>query len=88
MVFAIYFAFLVAAAIFSLGCEIAMRIRLTRLEVPSEKLLWWRRGGDEVAKAYHELFPASRLPFLRNLVFGVFLGCAAILLVFILLRGR
>jgi hypothetical protein len=72
-------------ALFSIGSEIAMRIRLTKLEVRSEKLSWWgMRGGDEVAATYKEVFPRSRLPFLRNLLFWIFLGCAGVGLALIL----
>jgi len=73
----IVFFIFVALAIFN-GCgEIMMRVRLTKREPPSEKLLWWRRGGDEVASNYQELFPHSFLPRLRNLTFWLFLIFAA-----------
>ena len=79
----IVFFIFVAMAIFN-GCgEIMMRVRLTKRESASEKLLWWRRGGDEVASNYQELFPYSFLPRLRNLTLWLFLIFAAALLAFI-----
>lgn len=84
------FALIVAMTAFflvSLITELTMRIRLTRLEVRSEKLSWWGlRGGDEVAATYKEVFPGSRLPIFRGIVFWVFLGCAVAGLAFIILR--
>ena len=51
--FGVLFSILVGVGILSICGEIVMRIRLTKLELPSEKLLWLRRGGDEVADTYH-----------------------------------
>ena len=81
--FSIAFLFFVVLAILS-GCgEITMRIHLTKREVRSEKFLWWRRGGDEVASAYQELFPHSIIPRFRVFTFWLFLFFAAILLLLI-----
>ena len=81
--FPIVFLFLVVLAILS-GCgEITMRIRLTKRELRSEKLMWWRRGGDEVASTYQELFPHSIIPRFRVFTFWLFLIFAATLLVLI-----
>lgn len=84
--FAIVFAYLVVMALVSQGCELTMRIRLTRLEMRSEKLSWWRRGGDEVAATYRALFPRSRLPFLRAFMFWFFLALAVVFLLTFILR--
>jgi hypothetical protein len=66
------------------GCgEVVMRVRLSKREPPSERLLWWRRGGDEVASSYLELFPRSFLPRLRDFTFWLFLIFAASLLTLI-----
>ena len=84
--FGLLFAILVVAAILSISGEIVMRVRLSRLEVPTERLLWWRRGGDEVASTYQEVFPQSRLPRFRRIFFLVVLALAAALLLSILWR--
>ena len=73
-------AIFVFMAIFNGFGEIMMRVRLSKREPPSEKLLWWRRGGDEVASNYQELFPRSFLPRLRQITFWLFLIFAAALL--------
>lgn len=66
------------------GCgEIMMRVRLSKREPRSEKLLWWRRGGDEVASNYLELFPNSFLPRFRDFTFWLLLFFAACLLILI-----
>ena len=79
----IVFLMFVFLAIFN-GCgEIMMRVRLSKREPPSEKLLWWRRGGDEVTSNYLELFPRSFLPRLREFTFWLFLAFAACLLILI-----
>jgi hypothetical protein len=73
----IVFLMFVLMAIFN-GCgEVMMRVRLTKREPRSEKLLWWRRGGDEVASNYQELFPHSFLPRLREFTFWLLLIFAA-----------
>ena len=79
----IVFLIFAAMAIFNVCGEIMMRVRLSKREPPSEKLLWWRRGGDEVASNYQELFPRSFLPRLRNFIFWLFLIFAAALLALI-----
>jgi hypothetical protein len=85
-VFGIVFAAVVVIALLSGVGELIMRIRLTRAEMPSEKPLWWRRGGDDVADAYRGLYPSSRIPLIREIVFKVFLGSAIVLLIFVLLK--
>jgi hypothetical protein len=51
---------LISILVASCSSELIMRVRLSRLEPSGEKLLWWRRGGDEVAEVYQGLFPRSR----------------------------
>jgi hypothetical protein len=83
------FVLVIAAIVFfSIGSEIVMRVRLTIREVPSERLLWWRKGGDEVASTYQEVFPGTRLPVLRNITFYTFIAlCIVILAIFTLKRS-
>ena len=64
-----------------------MRIRLTR-RASRDKIAWWRRGGDEVAATYEELFPDSRLPLFRRFVFWLILGAASIVLLAILWKSK
>jgi len=78
--FGVLFSILVVMAILSSCSEIVMRVRLSTRESPAEKLLWWRRGGDEVAAMYQELFPRTRLPLFRRFAFWlVVASCFAIL---------
>lgn len=85
--FPVLFSVLVLIAIVNVGVEIVMRVRLTRLEIRTEKLLWWRRGGDDVAEAYQELFPETRLPFFRKLAFWLVVAMALILLTSVLWKS-
>jgi hypothetical protein len=82
--FAVLISILAVMVVLALGIEIMMRMRLTSMEFPKEKLYWWRCGGDEVSATYHELFPHSRLPVLRELPFWIVLSVACMLLLFIL----
>lgn len=79
----ILFLMFVLLATFNGCAEIMMRVRLTKREPSSEKLLWWRRGGDEVASNYLELFPSSFLPRLRDFTFWLFVIFAASVLTLI-----
>jgi hypothetical protein len=82
--FAVFLSLLVLVVIAGAGGEIWMRMRLSKLELPREKLLWWRRGGDDVAETYHSLFPKSRLPLFRQIVFWVVLASAGVFLLAII----
>lgn len=72
----------------SISGEIMMRVRLTKLETPKEKLLWWRRGGDEVADAYQHTFPNAKFPLVRVYVFWGFIVAVFLLLCVTFLRDR
>jgi hypothetical protein len=63
-----------------------MRIRLSKREAPPDRLLWWRRGGDEVATMYEEFLPRTFLPQFRRYVSYFFLICAFALVTFVLLK--
>jgi len=67
--FAVFFSILAVVAIIGSCSEIVMRVRLTSREPSRDKLIWWRRGGDEVTAMYQELFPGTRLPLFRRLAF-------------------
>jgi len=82
--FGVFFSILVVVALLSILGEVVMRVRLTR-RASRDKLAWWRRGGDEVAATYEEVFPDSRLPFFRRFVFWLFVACAGVLFLSILL---
>ncbi len=69
--FGVFFSILVALALLNIFGEIAMRVRLTR-RGSRDKIAWWRRGGDEVAASYEEVFPDSRLPLFRRFFFWLF----------------
>ena len=85
--FAIFFTILVVMALLSICGEVVMRVRLTGREPSRDKLVWWRRGGDEVADVYQEIYPTSRIPIFRKFVFWAVLASALILLLSILLRS-
>jgi hypothetical protein len=86
--FGVFFLLLVAAAVLSICGELVMRVRLTRQETARDKLAWWRRGGDEVASTYAELFPRSYIPAFRRVVFWCFLACCAGIVIAILLKSK
>ena len=82
------FSILVVMAILSSCSEIAMRVRLTNRASSGDKLVWWRRGGDDVADAYEEIFPHTRLPLLRRLAFWLVLAFASAILILILWKSH
>jgi hypothetical protein len=79
----IFFSILVVVALLSISGEFVMRVRLTR-RASRDKIAWWRRGGDEVASSYAEVFPDSQLPVFRRFAFWLFLACCASVLVAVL----
>jgi len=83
----IFFLLLMVMALLSICGEIVMRVRLTR-RASRDKIAWWRRGGDEVAATYEEVFPDSRLPFLRRFVFWLVVTCAGVLVFSMLWRSN
>ncbi len=84
---AVFFSILGMVALLSIFGEIVMRVRLTRRSL-HDKMAWWRRGGDEVAAGYEQVFPDSRLPFLRRFSFWLFLGCAGGILLLAMLSRK
>lgn len=83
--FGVLFSILAVVALLSIVGEFVMRVRLTR-RAARDKIAWWRRGGDEVAAAYGEVFPDSPLPFFRRFVFWLLVTCAGVLFCSMLLR--
>lgn len=80
---------LLIAILVSACADIAMRIELSKQEVPGEKLSWWSyRGGDQVPKSYQELFPNSRLPLLRDIPFYLVAAFAAVALIAALWKSK
>jgi hypothetical protein len=84
----VFFSILIVMAVFSIGGEFVMRVRLTRRQSLDDKLAWWRRGGDQVAATYEELFPQSRLPLFRRFVFWLLVACASVFLLAILWKSN
>jgi hypothetical protein len=84
--FATFFSVLAVTALLSSFCEILMRVRLTKRESAVDKLLWWRSGGDDVAAMHQDIFPGTRLPLFRQIVFWLFLTCALVLVILVLWR--
>ncbi len=85
--FSVVFSILVIVAVLSIGGEIVMRVRLTK-RASCDKIAWWRRGGDDVATTYEELFPDSRLPFFRRFAFWLVVVFACLVLLSILWKSN
>ena len=85
--FGIFFSILVLMGLLSICGEFIMRVRLTR-RASRDKIAWWRRGGDEVAATYEEVFPDSRLPFFRRFVFWLLITSAAAMLAVVLWKSN
>ena len=73
MAFGVFFSILVIAALLSSCGEIVMRVRLTR-RATHDRMAWWKRGGDEVAASYEQLFPDSLWPRYRRFLFWIVLA--------------
>jgi len=86
--FPVVFPILVMIAIPSICINLVMRIRLTKAERSRDKLVWWRRGSDEIDAMYEELFPGSYLPLFNQFAFWLLLASASVLLVAILWRSH
>ncbi len=86
--FAILFSILVLMSILSISSNLVMRIRLTRAEPSRDKLVWWRRGSDEVTSMYEELFPSSHLPLVSQAAFWLVLTSAIAVLVALLWKSH
>jgi hypothetical protein len=79
--FAFFFSILVLLSILSIYSNVVMRIRLTKGEASRDKLVWWRRGSDEVTSMYEELFPGSYLPLFGQLAFWLVLASALVVVI-------
>jgi hypothetical protein len=79
--FSVFFSLFVFMALLNMCAEMVMRVRLNKREPWRNKLPWWRRGGDEVAAAYQELFPGAWLPLFREFAYWFLLACAFVILV-------
>jgi hypothetical protein len=77
---------LLLMAILSICVNFVMRIRLTKAEHSGDKLVWWRRGSDEVGATYGELFPGSYLPLFNQFAFWLLVASASALLLAIVWR--
>jgi len=86
--FAILFPILVLMSVLSISSNLVMRIRLTKAEPSRDKLLWWRRGSDEVTSMYEELFPSSHLPLVSQAAFWLVLTSAIAVLVALLWKSH
>jgi hypothetical protein len=76
--FRVFLSILVVVALLSILSEIVMRVRPTR-RASSDKMVWWRRGGDEVSATYEEVSPDSSLPFSSRFIFWLAAACAGAL---------
>jgi hypothetical protein len=85
--FGVFFYIVAAVALLSIFGEIVMRVRLTR-RASRDKIAWWRRGGDEVAATYEEIFPDSRLPFFRRFAFWLFVALCVLAIPMLLWKSN
>jgi hypothetical protein len=85
--FGVFFSILVVVALLSIFGEFVMRVRLTK-RASRDKIAWWRRGGDQVAASYAEVFPDSRLPLFRRFVFWLLVACAGFFLLSMLWKSN
>jgi hypothetical protein len=83
---AVFFSILVVLALLSICSDFIMRVRLSKRELPADRLLWWRRGGDDMDETYQELFPRSRLPLFRKCAVSLVLISALAIVIFVLWR--
>jgi hypothetical protein len=87
--FSVLFTVIAVLVLMSIFADIAMRIRLSKLDVRGEKLPWWSyRGGDQVLATYLELFPKSRLPLLRNIPFYLLIASAGAIIAAMLWKSK
>ena len=77
----VVFSMLLLMALLSIYSNIVMRIRLTKAESSRDKLVWWRRGSNDVDAMYEELFPGSYLPLFSQFAFWLLLALASAVLV-------
>jgi hypothetical protein len=81
--FATAFSILTLVSILSILGNVAMRIRVTKIE-PRDKIAWWRRSSDEVASVYESLYPNSYLTLFGRfgswLSVGLIFACVVALL--------
>ena len=82
----VFFTLLVIAVLLELVGELIMRVRVTRRA--SDKMAWWRKGGDEVADSYEQLFPGSLLPRYRRWLFWTILATVVAALLAILSKAK
>jgi hypothetical protein len=71
--FATAFSILALVSILSILSNVAMRIRVTKIE-PRDKIAWWRRSPDEVASVYESLYPKSYLTLFGRFALWLFVG--------------
>ena len=81
-----FFSLLLLLALLAICTEFVMRIRLTVRA--TDKMAWWRRGGDEVADSYQIVFSGTRLQMVRNLLFWLVIVSASVTLVAVLWKQR
>jgi len=82
----VFFSIPGVVALLGIFGEIVMRVRLTRREPSRDKLAWWRRGADEVAATYEQVFPHSRIPLFKRFAFCLFVAWSGVLVLSMLLR--
>ena len=74
---AVFFFLFLFVGLSTICSEMVMRARVTKAE-RVDKWAWWRRGGDEIAATYQELFPRSKLPMFREFAYWFLLASGAL----------
>ena len=81
--FATAFSILVLVSVLSAVSNVAMRIRVAKIE-PRDKIAWWRRSSDEVTSVHESLYPNSHLTLFGQFASWLFVGLIFICLIALL----
>jgi hypothetical protein len=84
--FGVFFSILALVALVSIFGEIVMGVRLTRRETSRDKLVWWRRGGDEVARPMDKCSHTTESRFSSASPPGFFVAWSGVVVLSMLLR--
>jgi hypothetical protein len=84
--FSIAFEIIVLVSILSIVSNVAMRIRVTKIE-SRDGLAWWRRSSDEVATVYESLFPNSYLTLFGRSAGWIVVGLICVCLIELLRKS-
>jgi hypothetical protein len=85
--FATAFSILALVSILSILSNVAMRIRVTKIET-RDKIAWWKRSSDEAANMYESLYPNSYLTLFGRFALWLFVGLIFICVIALLWKSN